>query len=171
MRNPVAGIVLAGGKSSRMGTSKALLSWQGTPLVEHMRSVLHQAGCAEVFISGVVDGYETIPDAIPYEGPAYAIAELQRRFYGSFTRLLFVPVDMPLLTGTVLRTLIDARKGAYYESQPLPAILETRTEVPNCRSVRELLAVLDAEEIPLPADCEKKMININTQAEWEAVSS
>lgn len=153
-----------------MGTSKALLSWKGRPLVEHMKGILHQAGCTEVFISGMVDGYETIPDTIPHEGPAYAIAALLRRFYGRFPRLLFVPVDMPLLTEEVLRTLMEARKGAYYESQPLPAILETRTEVPDCRSVRELLAAFDAENIPLPADYGKKLANINTKAEWEAIS-
>ena len=47
-----AGIVLAGGRSSRMGTSKALLRYKDRPLIEHMQNLLHQAGLDDVYISG-----------------------------------------------------------------------------------------------------------------------
>ena len=56
VRNKIAGIVLAGGKSSRMGQNKALLSYRGQPLIEHMQRLIGQAGLQDVYISGDVPG-------------------------------------------------------------------------------------------------------------------
>lgn len=47
----VTGFVLAGGKSSRMGTDKAILSLRGSTLLEQTRAILEQV-CAKVFILG-----------------------------------------------------------------------------------------------------------------------
>jgi len=46
-----SGILLAGGKSARMGTNKALLSHNGKPLWQHQFDLLSAAGCSPVFIS------------------------------------------------------------------------------------------------------------------------
>jgi hypothetical protein len=48
---PVAGYVLAGGRSSRMGTDKALLELAGKPLIEHAVAKLRRI-CANVAILG-----------------------------------------------------------------------------------------------------------------------
>lgn len=167
----IAGIVLAGGKSSRMGASKALLPWKGRPLVAHMTDILRWAGCAEVFISGAVEGYAGIPDEIPHEGPARAMSALLRRFHGFYGRLLFVPVDMPLLTAEALRGLMETEGDACYAGLPLPAVLRTRADAPGCRAVRGLLESLGAQEIALPPGSAAAMANVNTKAEWEAVTS
>ena len=52
----IAGIVLAAGRSRRMGAPKALLSWQGRSLLAHALTALREGGCAEV---RVVVGPET----------------------------------------------------------------------------------------------------------------
>jgi molybdenum cofactor cytidylyltransferase len=51
----VAGVLLAAGLSSRMGAPKALLDWQGQPLVVAQTRALRAGGCAPVV---VVVGHE-----------------------------------------------------------------------------------------------------------------
>ncbi len=59
----VAGIVLAGGRSSRMGANKALLSYHGQPLYLHMQGILRASGLEQVYISGDVPEVECVPDS------------------------------------------------------------------------------------------------------------
>jgi len=46
----ISAVLLAAGESTRMGTLKALLPWQGTTLIEYQVQSLHQAGVAEVVV-------------------------------------------------------------------------------------------------------------------------
>jgi molybdenum cofactor cytidylyltransferase/nicotine blue oxidoreductase len=46
----VAGLVLAAGSGRRLGSPKALLRYQDTPLVERAAWTLHDAGCAPVVV-------------------------------------------------------------------------------------------------------------------------
>ena len=167
----VAGIVLAGGKSSRMGTCKALLGYDGRPLVEHMSQLLQQAGCEHVYISGAVPGYECIPDITPFDGPAQAMAAMLMRFKGVHSRLLFVPVDMPLIHVNVLKNLLSYEKDAFYANHPLPACLATGAIEGGMCSVKDLLLLRRAEGVPLPLKFRRCMSNCNTKEEWEALAS
>lgn len=169
-RARVGGVVLAGGKSSRMGQNKALMPYRGKPLVAHMSDLLRQAGCDDVFVGGGVPGIDSLADAEPFCGPARAMTDLLRRFAGRYDRLAFVPVDMPLLEVEALRCLIRFGVGACFEGYPLPAVLETG-EVPGASSVRDLLVGAGARVLPLSPAWERGMVNINTKREWEALAS
>lgn len=53
-------VVLAGGRSSRMGTSKAFLPWRGRPLLDHVVSVL-QGVCDQPVVVVAQTGQELPP--------------------------------------------------------------------------------------------------------------
>src|SRR5260221_8153176 len=73
MTTEITGFVLAGGKSSRMGTDKAALSLNGRPLLDHALATVRQV-TNEVFILGSSQlylgyGSEVIEDIFPGCGP------------------------------------------------------------------------------------------------------
>jgi molybdopterin-guanine dinucleotide biosynthesis protein A len=95
---PVSGYVLAGGRSSRMGTDKALLRLAGKPLIEHAVAKLRRV-CADVDIlssNPALAAYAPlVPDLHPDCGPISGIeaALIHSRHDWS----LILPVDMPFM--------------------------------------------------------------------------
>ena len=169
IRKAIAGVVLAGGRSSRMGTNKALLPYRGRPLIEHMIDTLRQAGCSEVYVSGDVPGYDGISDETAHEGPAQAISGLLKHLRNQHDALLFVAVDMPLLTAKVLKPLLTMEGSNHYEGHPLPAVIETTFNASGEKAVRKLLLEAKASSLELPIEHEIEMTNVNTQKEWNEV--
>lgn len=165
IKQAIAGVVLAGGKSSRMGRDKAILPFHGRPLIDHMIGLLRAAGCEDVFVSGQRNGYACIPDRTPEQGPAAAMRHVLQEL-SAYKGVLFVPVDMPLLTPHFLRRLLVQKKGAFFDGCPLPAYIMT-THVPSvCTAVHELLDETETRPITRPKDAEKFLINVNTPEEW-----
>jgi molybdenum cofactor guanylyltransferase len=165
----VAGIVLAGGNSSRMGKNKALLDFYGTPLVEHMMALLDSCGIRDVFISGTVENYPCLPDKTPFGGPAVAMADCLNDMRGDYDGILFVPVDMPFLTPALLKKLLGQNQTCYFKSKPLPAYIRTQKVKEGVTSVQQLLSILGAGFVPLTESSQKAFSNINTPEEWREV--
>lgn len=160
-----AGIVLAGGKSSRMGQNKALIQFKGIPMVSHMTNILRQGGVDDIFISGDVVGFNSVPDVTPYAGPAQAICNMIRQKIG-YDGYLCVPVDMPLLKPEALRILMSQPQGGYFAAHPLPFFLTKCRNIGNFYSVREILDANQVPTIPLPDSMREIMVNTNTPEEW-----
>ena len=106
-----AAVLLAGGKSSRMGRDKSALTVNGEPLWQRQLAVLRATNPAELFISGKSDGpyadcgVEILADEIPDCGPLGGIATALRRCTSE--RLLVLAVDMPAMTAEFLRSLLE----------------------------------------------------------------
>ena len=87
-----AAVLLAGGKSSRMGRDKSALIVNGEPLWQRQLAVLRATEPAELFISGMRDGpyadcgVEILADGIPNCGPLGGIATALRRCRGFHRR-------------------------------------------------------------------------------------
>ena len=97
----LAGLILAGGKSSRMGTDKSLLTLPNSQqsLLEHCQKQLTRVCNNNVFISGS-QHEQGIPDVIPHCGPLSGIHGVLTHieiYHGNITELLVVAVDMPNL--------------------------------------------------------------------------
>lgn len=165
-KNRVAGVVLAGGRSSRMGQNKALLDYKGQPLIDFMCGLLHKTGLSDIYISGDLPGYDTIKDPRPYEGPAAAIRYVMDDLSG-YKGALFVPVDMPFLNPDLLRSLCEHKSGAYYKGRPLPVYLPAGSALGEGASVKQMLAPLNAAVLAAPEAARHMFSNLNTPQEWE----
>lgn len=172
------GIVLAGGRSSRMGRDKAMLPWRGHTLLDHMRGRLREAGAVRVVISGAYPDPDAIPDEIGDGGPAAALAQLAPKLDDGVW--LLVPVDMPLLDTALLDTLAASRADcAIFAGHPLPmrialgprsrAVLAAMAdEAASRRSLRAIHEALEGSVIAVDG-WRSRLINCNTPAEWDTL--
>ncbi len=106
----VSAIVLAGGQSRRMGTDKALIEFQGQPVIAHVIAALRDLTEDVVIVSNRSDRYGTFgarltADYDPPCGPLGGIAAGLQAI--AHERAVVVACDMPFLNGTLLRWLID----------------------------------------------------------------
>jgi len=118
---PLMGVVLAGGKSSRMGTDKASLPHPDQPHGGFTITYLQHAVIrlrpllSTIAISGRSDDTKTVPDVIaipdtsPHQGPAAGVADSLRHAKTlGLAGILITPVDMPNLQTQHLQRLIHA---------------------------------------------------------------
>lgn len=111
----VTGVVLAGGRSSRMGRDKAFITIDGTTSVARQAALLRALGCDDIIISGrpgieygiaearVVT--DPKPDAGPLGGLVAAFSAARNPW------ILVVAVDLPHLSADYLRTLLMTGAG------------------------------------------------------------
>ena len=95
---PMTGILLAGGRSSRMGRDKAGLLLEGSSLLDCQVRKLRRLGCREILISGqpglAPPGLCAVPDRYPGCGPLGGLhAGLSA---ASCSKCLILAVDIPL---------------------------------------------------------------------------
>ncbi|HPF89174.1 MAG: molybdenum cofactor guanylyltransferase [Flavobacteriales bacterium] len=103
-----AGVVLAGGRSSRMGRDKALLPVQGKPLITHALDIL-RPHVDELLIIGDPRKYDgfgplALADDTPGSGPLGGILTALR--YAWHDRLLILACDMPKITASFIELLM-----------------------------------------------------------------
>lgn len=134
----LAGLVLAGGQSQRMGIDKSYLRLPDSQLsmLEHSKHMLSQL-CEPVLISGAQhpDGILDIhPKLGPMSGIHAAVKHISL-YYPSVTGLLILPIDMPNVSLIELKQLlhrgIEAKRVTSFESYNLPLYLPIDTSLMN----------------------------------------
>ncbi len=117
---PVAGIVLAGGRSSRMGAEKAALDWGGVPLLVHVVGRLAAAVDVSVLVvarpgqvlPALPAGVARIDDAVADQGPLRGLAGgLAAAGAAGAEIAIAVTVDAPFLAAAVVTALAAALAG------------------------------------------------------------
>jgi len=112
-----AGVILAGGRSSRMGgRRKALLELGGRPLLTHVRDRLRKQvgplliGCETISDDLEGFGLECIPDLLPgYRGPLIGLYSALQCLAdrGHAAGLVLCPCDAPFVPLDLVQTLLD----------------------------------------------------------------
>ena len=176
-----SGIVLNGGRSSRMGIPKGEMDFLGRPLIERSIDALIEAGASEVIIVGGkpfvanTKGVRSVEDVYPDQGP----------LGGLITGLLNVRMDQAMvlsndlmsIDGSTIRRILDFGKQADLAipmAGGVPQVLTALWKV-SClkvlesafksglRSLKGVLGSLDIVEI-LELD-DAKFVNANTQSD------
>ncbi len=173
-------VVLAGGRSSRMGVNKARLQMDGESLLARAQRMLALTGANDIWVSDnhqPVTHHRILRDIIPHSGP---LGGMYTALMQSKRPLLVIPVDMPNLDDVILSCLIqksleNSSDAVHFVTTPLPLLLtntdkakrilqRTLTCPGSDKSIRHLLKQLSVTT--LAADEPDKLINVNTPADW-----
>ena len=115
----ISGFVLAGGRSSRMGRDKALISLAGKPLIEHAVLKLRRI-CVDVRIlsndAALAAFAPVLPDIHPNCGPIGGIEAALTCTAHDWN--MFLPVDMPLLPAALLNLWIEQKLAPPNTTRP-----------------------------------------------------
>lgn len=187
----LAGVVLAGGESRRMGRDKATLPGPGgaATLLEHVAGVLAQR-CTPVFVMAAQGQplpavqAKVVRDDVRGQGPLPATGRGLRAAAEAGARYAFVcAVDMPMLSAELIDDLVRLAAETNAEivlpwdgrSHYLAAVYRTDLAerisglvAAGARSMRALIDASDAQQIVLPDS--RPLTNVNTDAELRAVT-
>jgi len=184
------GLVLAGGKSLRMGYDKSSIEWHGKEQRYYMADLLKQY-CDEIFISCRADQqnevdshYKTLPDTFVDLGPYGAILSAFREKPDA--AWLVVACDLPLLDIETLQYLVAHRNPSavattfespfdglpeplitIWEPKAYPVLLSFLSQGYTCP--RKALRNNDVHIIK--AENADALMNVNTQDELEKVKN
>jgi len=193
----MGGVILAGGRSSRMGTAKADLQFGGETLLEHAVHVVSKAVQPVVIVVGAgqetpaIPGVAVLRDEVPDGGPLVGLlAGLEWLSRHGVEAAFATACDMPFLSAQVIREIagelgdaevaVPRRDGRW---QPLAAVYSTslipRIQERLAGGRRSLIGLIEASrhreiEPSLLAGVDPgglALVNVNTPAEYEMALS
>ena len=185
-------IILAGGQSRRMGRDKALIEYQGRPIIAHVIDTLRVLSDDLVVVSNRPDLYGSFGArvAADYEPPCGPLGGIAAGLQAvRYPLAVVVACDMPFLNVTLLRWLIDLADGydavvpqTADEFEPLHAVYRQECYDPILRRLERgerrvisffadvrLRPVLEPEWRALdPAG--RSLVNLNTPDDLDVLS-
>jgi molybdopterin-guanine dinucleotide biosynthesis protein A len=180
---PLYGLVLAGGKSQRMGEDKGLINYHGIPQREHLRDLMSHY-CQETFYSCRADQAEELTPALvdTFEGlgPFGGILSAFRQ--NPDAAWLVAACDLPLLDDATFSQLVGYRNPSrlatafnspstefpeplitIWEPRAYPVLLQFLAQGYSCP--RKVLINADVEL--MDAETPQALSNVNTPEEKE----
>jgi molybdenum cofactor guanylyltransferase len=111
----IAAYILAGGKSSRMGTDKGLVSLNDKPMVSYTLNLCEEIGYAPMLVANQDEysalGYPVIKDLIPDMGPMGGLHTALEHNDQKATYVLLFSCDMPFIPKSAIFMLVEAATG------------------------------------------------------------
>lgn len=110
----ICGVVLSGGKSSRMGKNKALLEIKGKPAIKHIVEEMKDLSDRLVVVTNHPDDYHflnlpLISDRYPNKGP---LAGIETAMYHEDAAVFIIAAcDMPFVSRNIYRILLNKIDG------------------------------------------------------------
>lgn len=183
-RTDITGVILAGGKSSRMGTDKALVKLNGTPLIERIAQTLRDVFERVIIIANNPEpykylGFEIFGDVYKDCGPLGGIHSAF--FHTTSEQLFIVGCDTPHISPELIRHIIAYPSSASikvckagkqvqplvgsYHRKSLPFIL---VQLENRQwKMMKLLEAVSAEILPIGESLElyspDLFLNVNSR--------
>lgn len=113
-RNEVTGIILAGGKSSRMGRNKALLDFGGRRIIEHTVDLFKSIFPEVIIVTNSPEEYanlgiKTVTDIFPGKGSLGGI--YTGLIHSSHDYSFIASCDMPFLRRELIEFLVGLKEG------------------------------------------------------------
>ncbi len=193
-RIPATAAILAGGKSTRMGTDKALLRLEGKSLVVRQVELLHAAFDSVLVVTNsdatrqALAGVRTVSDLLADQGP---IGGLHAALKAATTEWTFVVgCDMPFVSLDLARHLYELREGYDLVAPLSEELIETMHTLYSERCVeaierqiargqRKLIRFFDdLRVLRVPVGVSRRFdenlrmfMNVNTPDEYEALKS
>lgn len=181
------GLVLSGGKSTRMGKDKGLIKYHGIPQRDYMYNLLNEV-CDETFVSIRKDQVDEIPknfkaivDEDLYKGPYNGILTAHHQFPN--VAWLVLACDLPLIDVTSLKELMASRNSTKLattfalKANPLPEPLCAIWEAEGLRlsvdymnsqqgSCPRKFLINNDIELVFPSE-ERVLLNANSENEYQ----
>ncbi len=183
------GLVLCGGKSTRMGEDKGSLRYHQLPQQEHLYLILDKI-CDQTFysirkdqLSDFSEGTNLIVDEDKYGGPFNGLLSARNQF--PEVAWLVVACDIPLMDLKVLENLVQSRDNSKYATafatrqsglpEPLAAIWEPHAlrqaeqKLNNGENTWPRKFLIDSDiELVFPID-DAVLLNANSREDYEQV--
>ncbi|QDI92161.1 molybdenum cofactor guanylyltransferase [Salicibibacter halophilus] len=184
----VAGLLLAGGRSSRYGRQKLFEAYHGEPLYHQSIVTMQNAGISSIYIvtnpelAPVFQNHPVIIEEQPHGGPLRALhTAMEKLSTEPFDWLQVLAGDVPYVDAVTVRSVLQtAHKRsdaaiilpttdgrfqplhAAYHMRCLPALREL---VKKESSMKALYDTVHTHHLPFPAD-HPAFININRPEDW-----
>lgn len=191
LKAPVYGLVVAGGKSTRMKTDKGALKYNGKTQTEYLYDLMSGI-CENVFVSARQEqaelehlaGLPRINDLFLDMGPMGGILSAQQKYPGA--AFLVVAVDLPYVDTETLKYLVSARNFfkvatcflnpekkwrepllTLWEPKSYSKLLQAMGEGRTCP--RKVLYNSEVKELELSQ--QKALINANTPDDYKVIAA
>ena len=149
-----AALVLAAGKSTRMGSDKALLPLGGAPVLQRAVSLFHKAGVTDVRVvvghhaerisqAAIQAGAQPVYNPDFEEGMFMSVAAGLSSFGPGCPAVFILPVDLPLVRVHTILRLLEAWRGLGAEGEAGRMIL-----YPTYRGLRGHPPLIGGGHIP-----------------------
>lgn len=186
--NGVTGVILAGGRSSRMGSNKALLPFRGGRFIEVIHRLLSDIFTEVLLVTNTPEHYEFLPcQKVPdiYSGMGVLAGIHSGLVHSSSPAIFAVACDMPYLVEGLIRQLaVSASPGgvlipespggleplhAVYGKGCLPAVetslLEGQRRVVSFFG-RTNVSIMGMDQVAIHDPEFTSFVNINTPSEY-----